>query len=290
MLGSPTLSIVLAIVAVIALAALARFLFVRLLRVMRDSHERRPALWNRFYAIDWGDTATNNYGFSPANETHPQRFQREMYRQLLARLDRVRPADGRPLKLLEVSCGRGGGLAAFLEAGAGRFDATGLDVAQPAIDYCRRTYGETSHLHFVQGSALDLPFADASFDVVLNVEASNDYGDRERFFAEVSRVLKPDGVFLYADTCRDAKQVVRGDELRNAGFEASLDDITGNVVAACREDSPRRRAVIRRHSPLLARLALLDQLDNYAAVEGSRKFNAFAGGERRYLMTAATRR
>ena len=53
-----------------------------------------------------------------------------------------------------------------------------------------------------QGSALDLPFPDASFDVVLNVEASNDYGDRRRFFREVARVLKPDGIFLYADSFR----------------------------------------------------------------------------------------
>ena len=117
-----------------------------------------------------------------------------MYRELLRLLQAKRPGRA-DLKLLEVSCGRGGGLNAFLSAAPGLFDATGLDVAASAIAFCRSTYGENDRLRFVEGSALALPFADASFDVVLNVEASNDYGDRPRFFAEVARVLKPDGVF-----------------------------------------------------------------------------------------------
>jgi ubiquinone/menaquinone biosynthesis C-methylase UbiE len=274
-----------------AIAALAgRFALGRVLRRARNSHDRRPALWNRFYAVDWGDVATNNYGFAPANEDHPQRFQREMYRQLLRRFEGLpQAAMKRPIRLLEVSCGRGGGLAAFLEQGGGKFDATGLDVASSAIDFCRRTYGESASLHFVEGSALALPFADGSLDVVLNVEASNDYGNRRRFFAEVARVLHPDGVFLYADTCRNGKFDVRKEQLREAGFAAALEDITPNVVDACREDSERRRDVIRRSVPWLTRLAIAPQIENYAAVEGTRKFAAFASGERRYLMTAATR-
>ena len=96
------------------------------------------------------------------------------------------------MRLLEVSCGRGGGLSALLSQ-APEIEATGLDVAQSAVDFCRKSYGESEKLHFVQGSALELPFPDASFDIVLNVEASNDYGDRPRFFREAARVLKPDG-------------------------------------------------------------------------------------------------
>lgn len=289
-MGSPlvdALAIGLVITTLSALALL--FALRRALRSLRNRHDRRPALWNRFYALDWGDTATNNYGFAPANEDHPQRFQREMYRQLLARLEVIK-GRGTPLRLLEVSCGRGGGLRAFLDAGGDRFDATGLDVAHSAIDYCRATYGEHDRLRFVQGSALALPFDCASFDVVLNVEASNDYGDRPRFLGEVARVLKPDGVFLYADTCRERRRDERVAEFDGSGFNARFDDITANVVDACVEDSPRRRSVIRRQAPLLARIALRGQLENYAAVEGSRKFAAFADGGRRYLMTAAVRR
>ena len=54
-------------------------------------------------------------------------------------------------------------------------------------------------------------------------------------------------------------------------------------------DSPRRREVIRSRAPLLAKLFLGKQLDNYAAVEGSRKYDAFREGRRTYLMTAAVK-
>lgn len=260
----------------------------RTLRRARDDHARRPALWNRFYAFDWGETTTNNYGFAPAEGHHPQRFQHQMYRELLRRLGEKRPVEP-TLKLLEVSCGRGGGLNAFAAAAPGAFDATGLDVAASAIAFCRSTYGENDRLRFVEGSALDLPFPEASFDVLLNVEASNDYGDRPRFFAEVARVLKPDGVFLYTDSFRAAEADEMKAELAAAGFEAGFTDITANVAEACRLDSPRRRELIARQAPLIGRWMFGRQLENYAAVEGSGKYRQFAEGRRAYLMTAAVK-
>ncbi len=261
----------------------------RRLRRARDDHSNRPALWNRFYALDWGDTATNNYGFAPAEGEHPQRFQHQMYRELLKLLKAKRPLDD-GMTLLEVSCGRGGGLNALVTAAPGIFDATGLDVAGSAIVFCRSTYGESERLRFVEGSALELPFSDASFDVVLNVEASNDYGDRPRFYSEVARVLKPDGLFLYTDSFRTADAEPMKRELAAAGFEAEFTDITANVAEACRLDSPRRRELIARQAPLVGKLMFRRQLENYAAVEGSGKYRQFAERRRAYLMTAAAKR
>lgn len=260
----------------------------RYLRRLRDDHSRRPALWNRFYALDWGDTTTNNYGFAPAQGDHPQRFQHQMYRELLRLFEQKRPLEP-SLRLLEVSCGRGGGLDAFVSAAPGVFDATGLDVAASAITYCRAAFGENDRLRFVEGSALDLPFADASFDVVLNVEASNDYGDRARFLAEVARVLKPQGLFLYTESFRVAKAAQMKAEMANAGFDAEFTDITANVAEACRLDSPRRRELFRRNVPLIGRMLFSRQLANYAGVEGSDKCRQFAERQRAYLMTAAVK-
>jgi ubiquinone/menaquinone biosynthesis C-methylase UbiE len=279
------------VIAAIAVAGALGFVATRTvkiaLRKARNDHAKRPALWNRFYSLDWGDTTTNNYGYAPADGDHPQRFQHQMYLELLERFREeyaVRPG----LKLLEVSCGRGGGLNALL-AKAPEIDATGLDVAHSAIEFCRKAYGENERLRFVQGSALDLPFPDASFDVLLNVEASNDYADRALFFREVARVLKPDGVLLYADTVKQGRRKGMEQEITAAGFKAEFRDITNNVAEACRLDSPRRREVIRRHAPVLGRLLLKRQLHNYAAIEGSSKFDAFVNGRRTYLMTAATK-
>jgi hypothetical protein len=78
-------------------------------------------------------------------------------------------------------------------------------------------------------------------------------------------------------------------QLAAAGFAGKFDDITGNVAAACRLDSPRRRELIRRQASFAVRLALKRQLANYAAIEGSSKYRQLAERRRTYLMTAATR-
>jgi SAM-dependent methyltransferase len=51
----------------------------------------------------------------------------------------------------------------------------------------------------MQGDAEALPFADAEFDVVLNIESSHNYPHLEKFFAEAVRVLKPGGYLVHAD-------------------------------------------------------------------------------------------
>lgn len=65
----------------------------------------------------------------------------------------------------------------------------------------------TSSLHYkglpnfalVRGHAMQLPFGDGSFDLVVNVEASHAYSSDAAFLLEVRRVLHPQGRFLYAD-------------------------------------------------------------------------------------------
>jgi ubiquinone/menaquinone biosynthesis C-methylase UbiE len=265
---------------------LGPWVFRRHMRRVRKDHESRWTLWNHFYAMNWGDTTTNNYGYAPADGADPQRFQHQLYRELVKLMDGKAP-QRRPLRLLEVSCGRGGGLMSVIEAAPDRFDATGLDVAASAIAHCSR--GQTDRLRFVEGSALDLPFPDGSFDVLLNVEASNDYGDRLRFFKEAARVLTGDGIFLYAESLKSEGVDRAQSELEAAGFRATFRDITGNVLEACRLDSARRRNMIRHRAPFLFRLVFTRQLENYAGVEGTSKYRAFADGRRTYIMTAATK-
>jgi ubiquinone/menaquinone biosynthesis C-methylase UbiE len=103
-------------------------------------------------------------------------------------------------KVLEVSCGAGGG-ASYIMRTLGPASYTGLDLNPASIDLARKRHNVPG-LDFVQGDAQNLPFPDESFDAVVNVEASHQYPDFARFLAEVARVLRPGGHFLYTDNRR----------------------------------------------------------------------------------------
>ena len=100
-------------------------------------------------------------------------------------------------QVLEVSCGHGGG-ASYLLRTLHPASYTGLDFNPDGIAFCRKRH-HLPGLDFVHGDAENLPFADESFDAVVNVEASHAYPRLPRFLAEVVRVLRPGGHLLYAD-------------------------------------------------------------------------------------------
>jgi len=99
--------------------------------------------------------------------------------------------------VLEVSCGHGGG-ASYLARTLRLASYTGLDFNSDGIAFCRKRH-DLPGLDFVHGDAENLPFADESFDAVINIEASHTYPRLSRFLDEVMRVLRPGGRFLYAD-------------------------------------------------------------------------------------------
>ena len=74
-------------------------------------------------------------------------------------------------KVLEVSCGHGGG-ASYLVRTLGPASYTGLDLNSAGVDSCRKRH-QLPGLDFVQGNAENLPFPDQSFDAVINIEASH---------------------------------------------------------------------------------------------------------------------
>jgi ubiquinone/menaquinone biosynthesis C-methylase UbiE len=100
-------------------------------------------------------------------------------------------------QVLEVSCGHGGG-ASYLVRTLHPATYTGLDFNPDGIAFCQKRH-HVPGLDFMHGDAENLPFADESFDAVVNVEASHAYPRLPRFLAEVVRVLRPGGHLLYAD-------------------------------------------------------------------------------------------
>jgi SAM-dependent methyltransferase len=272
-------------IAVYYLAAYAVDRWIRELKKERGA--ARGKLYEKLYGLPWRDVTTNNYGFAPAETKGPERFQLQMYRELYKLLEEDRGTRfGCPL-LLEVSCGRGGGLVDLIALGPHTPTAIGLDYSENALRFCIANYGHLSKLWFVKGSALDLPFAPASFDVVLNVEASHNYGNDLAFFQEVYRVLRPGGVFLYADYRRPQLIPALQQHMDESGLTGRLHNITRNVTEACRLDSPRREKLLEDSLPWYYRLLFNKRLANYGALQGSRKFHAFQNNERYYFLTCA---
>jgi ubiquinone/menaquinone biosynthesis C-methylase UbiE len=142
-----------------------------------------------FLGLGYEEDPPMGLPLAPSDE--PNRFPIQLYHRTATQAD----LSGK--QVLEVSCGHGGG-ASYLMHTLHPASYTGLDLNPAGVAFCRRKHNLPG-LDFVHGDAEDLPFADQSFDAVVNVEASHGYPRFSRFLGEVARVLRPGGLFLYAD-------------------------------------------------------------------------------------------
>lgn len=112
-----------------------------------------------------------------------------------ATLEHARLAGLKPgLRVLDV----GGGLGGPARTLAQEFGCM-VEVLDLTEEYCRvgqvltaRT-GLADHVSFRHGNALDMPFADGTFDLVWTQHSSMNIADKERLYHEISRVLRPGG-------------------------------------------------------------------------------------------------
>jgi SAM-dependent methyltransferase len=255
--------------------------------VARLSPGARRVGWRVLYEylarLDRGaDWAFMNYGFvnldpraaplvlDPADE--PERSCIQLYHHVAGAVD-LRGRD-----VLEVGCGRGGGCSyvrRYLQPRA----VVGVDLSRRAVNLCTRHHARPG-LSFRQGDAEALPVEDNGFDVVINVESSHCYGSMPRFLAEVRRVLRPGGYFLFADL-RPAGEVaqLRG-HLRTSGLDVLQEEtITPGVLAALARDSERKRVLIHRKAPRLIR----HQIREFAGLAGTTVYEDFRRGRAEYL-------
>ena len=98
--------------------------------------------------------------------------------------------------VLDLAAGFGVNAVCMRALGVPR--VVGLDVIDTKVTTSQRLAAlvGADELEFVRGSAMDIPFADASFDGVLIVEAVSHILDPEKTFREVRRVLRPGGHFV----------------------------------------------------------------------------------------------
>ncbi len=227
------------------------------------------------------DSAFLNYGYVPldSNETalkldpddEADRFSIQLYSHVAGR------GDLRGKDVLEIGCGRGGG-ASFMARYLHPASLTGVDLSARAVRCCQRRH-PIERLTFLRGEAEHLPLPSKSFDAVVNVESSHCYPSFERFLDEVARVLRPNGVFLFADIRPREEVAPLRERLKQRFTVVEEEFITANVIRALELDSDRKSLLIQKRAPRFLHRAL----QAFASVNGSPTFDAFACGALQYV-------
>ena len=108
--------------------------------------------------------------------------------------------DMHDLNVLDVGCGLGG--PARMLADEFHCQVTGIDLCDEYIRTAKALSKLVKLEHkttFLVGDATQLPFEDHSFDAVWTQHVQMNIPDKRQFYAEIKRVLKPSGHFLYYD-------------------------------------------------------------------------------------------
>jgi len=239
----------------------------------------RRVFWKLAYqamAKTWqrADWRTMNYGFAQADDDttvppmpplsdadEPDRYCFGLYHRVAAQRDLT------DLDVLEVGSGRGGG-ASYVHRYLGPKSTVGLDRSKAAVDLATGRE-DVGGLSYMVGDAEDLPFEDASIDVVLNVESCHCYGSVPRFLEEVFRILRPGGALLLADLRLSHLQAKFDEELKASPFEVThRADITDSVVRSLVADTPRRQQLMADSSGPMLRPVM----KWFSGVQGSATF------------------
>jgi ubiquinone/menaquinone biosynthesis C-methylase UbiE len=117
------------------------------------------------------------------------------------------------MHVLDCGCGSGGitlGLAQAVHPGS----AVGIDVEAVEIERSRHKalHQGIDNVRFEVANVYSLPFSDCSFDVVFAHNVLEHVVDLGRALAEMSRVLRPEGIIGLRDTASRGTLIVPPDE------------------------------------------------------------------------------
>jgi SAM-dependent methyltransferase len=104
------------------------------------------------------------------------------------------------ISVLDVGSGVGGPARFLAETYGCR--VMGVDLSEPFVDaarYLTERTEQSGQVSFETASALELPFDDGRFDVVLLQHVAMNISDRARLYREIRRVLKSGGRFATFD-------------------------------------------------------------------------------------------
>ena len=105
--------------------------------------------------------------------------------------------------VLDVGCGLGGTARHLVDHY--QCNVVGIDLTEEYISVGKELtdlVGLSDQVELHHGSTLYIPFEDGRFDVVWTEHVQMNIADKNHFYSEIARVLKPSGRFLFHDVFR----------------------------------------------------------------------------------------
>jgi ubiquinone/menaquinone biosynthesis C-methylase UbiE len=111
----------------------------------------------------------------------------------------VLTVDPSPRRVLDVGCGPGRLLGILADRLPRATDFAGIDAASGMVEVAHRRASGDRRIGITQGVAEQLPYGDASFDLVVTSNSFDHWEDQPRGLGECARVTAPGGHLVLAD-------------------------------------------------------------------------------------------
>jgi tocopherol O-methyltransferase len=169
---------------------------------IQQFYDASSSLWEQV----WGEHMHHGYYGSTGKEKKDRRqAQIDLIEELLNWAgvgQTIKATSGDRPKILDVGCGIGGS-SLYL---AQKYNADVVGITLSPVQASRATEraqeaGLAREVQFQVADALEMPFADDTFDFVWSMESGEHMPDKEKFLQECYRVLKVGGTFLMATWC-----------------------------------------------------------------------------------------
>lgn len=160
-----------------------------------ETHYARPELYQQILQAlkDQGKTEISRQDLAAVDEFH--------VRGAAVSMELAKEAGfNKEMRILDAGCGIGGPCRML----ASEFGChiTGIDITEEFIQTAKlltQLVGLDHLVQYIHADALNMPFENESFDIVWTQHVQMNIRDKEKFYSEIKRVLKPGGRLIYYD-------------------------------------------------------------------------------------------